>query len=70
MGETYNGNLKALLVPYPADLMWEISPRVSSTKNRRTSGGPHFFLETCPLGFENFLKSRGSLLVGISIDAT
>jgi putative SOS response-associated peptidase YedK len=30
-----NGNLKELLVPYPADQMrmWEISPRVNSPKN-------------------------------------
>jgi hypothetical protein len=29
LGETDDGNLKALLLPYPADqmLMWEISPR-------------------------------------------
>jgi len=35
LGETENGNLKELLVPYPADQMrmWEISPRVSSPKN-------------------------------------
>ena len=35
IGETNNGNLKALLVPYPADQMrmWEISPRVNSPKN-------------------------------------
>jgi hypothetical protein len=30
-----DGNLKALLLPYPADemRMWEISPRVNSPKN-------------------------------------
>jgi putative SOS response-associated peptidase YedK len=35
IGETNNGNLKALLIPYPADQMrmWEISPRVNSPKN-------------------------------------
>jgi putative SOS response-associated peptidase YedK len=35
LGETDDGNLKALLVPYPADemRMWEISPRVNSPKN-------------------------------------
>jgi hypothetical protein len=35
LGETDNGNLKALLLPYPADQMrmWEISPRVNSPKN-------------------------------------
>jgi hypothetical protein len=35
LGETDDGNLKALLVPYPADQMrmWEISPRVNSPKN-------------------------------------
>jgi len=35
LGETENGNLKKLLVPYPADQMrmWEISPRVNSPKN-------------------------------------
>src|SRR6266446_2121641 len=35
LGETDHGNLKALLVPYPADKMrmWEISPRVNSPKN-------------------------------------
>jgi putative SOS response-associated peptidase YedK len=35
LGETENGNLKELLVPYPADQMrmWEISPRVNSPKN-------------------------------------
>ena len=32
LGETDDGNLKELLVPYPADQtrMWEISPRVNS----------------------------------------
>jgi len=32
LGETENGNLKELLVPYPADQMrmWEISPRANS----------------------------------------
>jgi putative SOS response-associated peptidase YedK len=32
LGEIENGNLKDLLVPYPADQMrmWEISPRVNS----------------------------------------
>ena len=35
LGETEDGNLKALLLPYPADQMrmWEISPRVNSPKN-------------------------------------
>jgi putative SOS response-associated peptidase YedK len=35
LGETEDGNLKELLVPYPADQMrmLEISPRVSSPKN-------------------------------------
>lgn len=35
LGETEDGNLKVLLVPYPADQMrmWEISPRVNSPKN-------------------------------------
>ena len=35
LGETDDGNLKALLVPYPADQMrmWEISPRVNRPKN-------------------------------------
>jgi putative SOS response-associated peptidase YedK len=35
LGETDDGNLKALLVPFPADQMrmWEISPRVNSPKN-------------------------------------
>ena len=35
LGETEDGNLKQLLVPYPADQMqmWEISPRVNSPKN-------------------------------------
>jgi putative SOS response-associated peptidase YedK len=35
LGETEDGNLKNLLVPYPADQMrmWEISPRVNSPKN-------------------------------------
>ena len=35
LGETDDGNLKALLLPYPADQMrmWEISPRVNSLKN-------------------------------------
>jgi len=35
LGEIENGNLKDLLVPYPADQMrmWEISPRVNSPKN-------------------------------------
>jgi putative SOS response-associated peptidase YedK len=35
LGETEDGNLKELLVPYPADQMriWEISPRVNSPKN-------------------------------------
>ena len=32
LGKTEDGNLKALLIPYPADQMqmWEISPRVNS----------------------------------------
>jgi putative SOS response-associated peptidase YedK len=35
LDETDNENLKALLLPYPADRMrmWEISPRVNSPKN-------------------------------------
>ena len=35
LGETDDGNLKELLLPYPADQMrmWEISPRVNSPKN-------------------------------------
>jgi putative SOS response-associated peptidase YedK len=35
LGETDDGNVKELLVPYPADQMrmWEISPRVNSPKN-------------------------------------
>ena len=35
LGETDDGNLKALLVPYPADQMrmWEISSRINSPKN-------------------------------------
>jgi len=35
LGETDNGNLKELLLPYPVDemRMWEISPRVNSPKN-------------------------------------
>jgi putative SOS response-associated peptidase YedK len=35
LGETDDGNLKALLVTYPADQMqmWEISPPVNSPKN-------------------------------------
>jgi hypothetical protein len=35
VGETDDGNLKALLLPYPADemRMWEISARVNSPKN-------------------------------------
>ena len=35
LGETNDGNLKELLVPYPADQMrmWEISPRANSPKN-------------------------------------
>jgi putative SOS response-associated peptidase YedK len=35
LGETNDGNLKELLVPYPADemRMWEISPRVNSPKD-------------------------------------
>jgi putative SOS response-associated peptidase YedK len=35
LGETDDGDLKALLVPYPSDRMrmWEISPRVNSPKN-------------------------------------
>ena len=35
LGETDDGNLKELLVPYPADQMrmWEISPRINSPKN-------------------------------------
>jgi len=34
LGETDDGDLKALLLPYPADQMrmWEISPRVNSPK--------------------------------------
>jgi hypothetical protein len=39
LGETDDGNLKALLLPYPADQMrmWEISPRVNSQKNDDSS---------------------------------
>ena len=35
LGETDDGNLKELMVPYPADQMrmWEISLRVNSPKN-------------------------------------
>jgi putative SOS response-associated peptidase YedK len=35
LGETDDGNLKDLLVPYPADQMkmWEIAPRINSPKN-------------------------------------
>jgi putative SOS response-associated peptidase YedK len=35
LGETDDGNLKELLLPYPSDQMrmWEISPRVNSPKN-------------------------------------
>jgi putative SOS response-associated peptidase YedK len=35
LGEREDGDLKELLVPYPADQMrmWEISPRVNSPKN-------------------------------------
>ncbi len=35
LAETEDGDLKELLVPYPADQMrmWEISPRVNSPKN-------------------------------------
>jgi putative SOS response-associated peptidase YedK len=35
LGETEDGNLKELLVAYPADEMrtWEISPRVNSPRN-------------------------------------
>jgi hypothetical protein len=35
LGKTDDGNLKALLIPYPADQkrMWEISARVNSPKN-------------------------------------
>jgi len=35
LGQTDDGNVKELLVPYPADQtrMWEISPRVNSPKN-------------------------------------
>ena len=35
LGETEDGNLKELLVPYPANQMrmWEISPLVNSPKN-------------------------------------
>jgi putative SOS response-associated peptidase YedK len=39
LGETDDGNLNTLLVPYPADQMgmWEISPRVNSPKNDDSS---------------------------------
>jgi putative SOS response-associated peptidase YedK len=35
LGETDDGNLKELLVPYPSDQMrmWEISPRINTPKN-------------------------------------
>ena len=35
LGEADDGNLKELLLPYPADQirMWEISPRVNRPKN-------------------------------------
>jgi len=44
LGETESGNLKELLVPYPADQMrlWEISPRVNSPKNDDPSLGNPF----------------------------
>ena len=36
LGETEDGNLKELLLPYPADQMrmWEISPGVNSAGER------------------------------------
>ena len=42
LGESDDGNLKTLLVPYPADQMrmWEISPRVNSPKNDDPSLNP------------------------------
>jgi putative SOS response-associated peptidase YedK len=41
LGEAGTGNLKELLVPYPADQMrmWEFSPRVNSPKNDDPSIG-------------------------------
>ena len=42
LGETEDGNLKALLVPYPADQMrmWEISPRINRGAESEGSGDP------------------------------
>jgi putative SOS response-associated peptidase YedK len=39
LAETDDGNLKALLAPYPADQlrMWKTSPRVNSVKNADSS---------------------------------
>ena len=47
LGETENGNLKELLVPYPSDQMrmWEISPRVNSPKNDDPSLWEHLHRE-------------------------
>ena len=41
LGETDDGNLNTLLVPYPADQMrvWEISPRVNSPNNDDVNTG-------------------------------
>jgi SOS response associated peptidase (SRAP) len=41
LGETDDGNLKAMLLPCPADqmLMWEISPQVNSPKNDDVNTG-------------------------------
>jgi hypothetical protein len=41
LGETDDGNLKALLLPCPADQMrmWEISPQVNSPKNDDVNTG-------------------------------
>ena len=49
LGETHDGNLKALLLPYPADQMrmWEISPRVYSPKNDDPSLWEPLHLRTC-----------------------
>jgi putative SOS response-associated peptidase YedK len=39
LGETDDGNLKELLLPYPADQtrMWEISPRVNSKRSTNST---------------------------------
>jgi len=59
--ETNDGNLKALLLPYPADQMrmWEISPRVNSPKNDdRSLSGTTFCTSNTDDNCRSLLKTQ------------